>query len=249
MSGPWVAGEKLRAADLNAQLVVKRVRVATTGAGTLASSFENGDTVDGVVLSTGDRILIKDQASGSENGIYTVNASGAPTRAVDFDSSAEALPNTIVVVQAGTANADKAFMLTTNDTITLGTTALTFAEWPASSGTSFVVACSDETTNISTGNAKVTFRMPYAMTLTEVRASLSTASSSGLVTVDINEGGSTILSTKLTVDANEKTSTTAATPAVISDAALADDAEITIDIDGAGTGAKGLKVTFIGTRS
>jgi len=112
-----------------------------------------------------------------------------------------------------------------------------------------VVAASDETTAITTGTAKATFRMPDGVTLTAVRASLTTASSSGVVTVDINEGGSSILSTKLTIDASEKTSTTAATPAVISDASLADDAEITIDIDTAGTGANGLKVVLIGTRT
>ena len=111
------------------------------------------------------------------------------------------------------------------------------------------VAVSDEETAITTGNAKVTFRMPFAMTLTAVRASLTTASTSGLPTFDINEGGSTILSTKITIDANEKTSTTAATAPVISDTALADDAEITIDIDVAGTGAKGAKVYLIGRRA
>lgn len=114
---------------------------------------------------------------------------------------------------------------------------------------SFMIAVSDETTAITTGTAKVTFRMPYAFTLTAVRSSLSTASSSGLPTVDINEAGSTILSTKLSIDANEKTSVTAATPAVISDSALANDAEMTIDINTAGTGAKGLKVYLIGRRT
>jgi hypothetical protein len=109
------------------------------------------------------------------------------------------------------------------------------------------VACSDEATALTTGTAKVTFRMPYAMTLTAVRASLSTASSSGLPAIDINEAGVSIFSTTLTIDAGEKTSTTAATPAVVSDANLADDAEITVDIDTAGTGAKGLKITLIGT--
>lgn len=105
-----------------------------------------------------------------------------------------------------------------------------------------------ETTTLTTGTAKRTFRMPYALTLTSVRASVSTVSSSGTPTVDINEGGSTILSTKLTIDANEYTSTTAATAAVISDSALADDAEMTIDVDVAGTGAKGLKVYLYGYR-
>lgn len=114
---------------------------------------------------------------------------------------------------------------------------------------SMIIAVGDETTAITTGNAKVTWRMPYAFTLTAVRASLNTASTSGIPTVDINEGGTTILSTKLTIDANEKTSTTAATPPVMSDTSLADDAEMTIDIDVAGTGAKGLKVVLIGTRT
>lgn len=113
------------------------------------------------------------------------------------------------------------------------------------------IACSDETTALASGTGKVTFRMPHAMTLTAVRASLTTAQTSGnIFTVDINESGTSVLSTKLTIDNTEKTSTTAATPAVISDAALADDAEITIDIDQIGDGtAKGLKVWLIGTRS
>jgi hypothetical protein len=114
---------------------------------------------------------------------------------------------------------------------------------------SIIIALSDEVTPITVGNAKVTMRMPYAFTLTSVKASLSTASSSGIPTVDINESGTTILSTKLTIDAGEKTSTTAAVPVVISDSSLADDSEITFDIDVAGTGATGLKVTFIGRRT
>ena len=111
-----------------------------------------------------------------------------------------------------------------------------------------VVAASDETTALATGTAKITFRMPRAVTLTAVRASLTTAQTSGTIfTVDINESGTSILSTKLTIDNTEKTSTTAATPPVISDTALADDAEITIDIDQIGDGtAKGLKVMLIG---
>lgn len=120
---------------------------------------------------------------------------------------------------------------------------------PAAGPEAIGVALSDETTTIATGTAKATIRMPFAMTLTGVRATLSTASSSGVVTVDINEGGTSVLSTKLTVDATEKTSTTATAAAVISDGALADDAEITFDIDTAGTGATGLKVWLIGTRA
>jgi len=116
---------------------------------------------------------------------------------------------------------------------------------------SIIVAASDETTALTTGTSKITFRMPYAFTLSAVRASLTTAQTSGSIfTVDINDSGTTILSTKLTIDNTEKTSTTAATPPVISDTALADDAEITIDIDQVGDGtAKGLKITLIGTRA
>lgn len=91
------------------------VRVATTSAGTLSSAFANGQTVDGVSLATGDRILIKDQSDATENGVYTVNASGAPTRATDFDSSADVTAGAFVFVAEGTANADSGFVLTTND--------------------------------------------------------------------------------------------------------------------------------------
>lgn len=260
------------------------VRCATTAAGTLASSFENGDTVDGVTLATGNRILIKNQSTASENGIYTVNASGAPTRATDFDADAEVTGGCVIPVNEGTTNGDKLFLLTTNDPITVGSTSLTFTVLAAGgasvlddltdvvisgaasghilehNGSNFVnvfpkveliIAASDESTALTTGTAKVTFRMPFAMTLTGIRASLSTAQASGSIfTVDVNEGGSTILSTKITIDNTEKTSTTAATAAVISDSALADDAEITIDIDQVGDGtAKGLKVTLIGRRA
>lgn len=121
----------------------------------------------------------------------------------------------------------------------------------------FVIACSDETTPITAATGKVKFRMPHAMTLTGVRASLTTAQTGdgagGIFTVDIHEGagaGTTILSTKLTIDNGEVTSTTADAAAVISDSALADDAQITIDVDQIGDGtATGLKVYLIGTRS
>lgn len=120
-----------------------------------------------------------------------------------------------------------------------------------SASETIIIACSDETTALTAGTAKVTFRMPYAMTLSNVKASLSTAQSSGSTfTVDINEEGTSILSTKLTIDNTEKTSTTADVAAVISDSSLANDAEVTIDIDQVGDGtAKGLKVTLTGTRA
>lgn len=114
-----------------------------------------------------------------------------------------------------------------------------------------VVACSDETTALTAGTGKVTFRIPVNYEITGVRASLTTAQTSGSIfTVDVNVSGQSILSTnKLTVDNAEKTSATAATAAVISNGTYVCgyDEEITIDIDQVGDGtAKGLKVTLLG---
>ena len=105
------------------------VRLATTANGTLGSAFANGQSVDGTTLSTGDRILIKDQSTASENGIYTVNASGAPTRATDFDSTAEVTSGAFVFVEAGSTNADSGFVLTTDGAITVGSTSIAFTQF------------------------------------------------------------------------------------------------------------------------
>lgn len=103
------------------------VRAATTGALSITTDLEPGDTVDGVTLAQGDRVLVKDQASGAENGIYVVQASGAAVRADDADSTAEVSPGMFTFVEEGTINADAGWVLTNNGTITVGTTALEFA--------------------------------------------------------------------------------------------------------------------------
>lgn len=359
------------------------VRAATTANGTLATAFANGSTIDGVTLATGDRILVKNQSTAADNGIYIVAASGAPSRATDADSGAE-LVDASVYVSEGTTLADTQWTCTTNAPITVGSTSLAFTQagiggftaastaevltgtdtakgvtpdalaalwekgvdvasattislgeggffhitgtttitdidWatakdgrvaivifdgiltlthnattlklpgnanittaagdraifvqdsgdnviciafiradgralvPSIAGTPFEmeVACSDESTALTAGTGKVTFRMPRGVTLSDVRANLVTAQTSGSIfTVDINEAGTSILSTKLTVDNTELTSTTAVTAAVISDANLADDALMTVDIDQIGDGtAKGLKIVLIGTRA
>lgn len=105
------------------------VRAATTAAVTLASGLENGDTLDGVTLATGNRILVKNQATGSENGIYVVEASGAPTRSTDADTGAELTSNFAVFVEEGTVNADQGYVLTNDGPITIGTTALAFTQF------------------------------------------------------------------------------------------------------------------------
>lgn len=191
---------------------------------------------DGVTLIT--QPILTDSAGFFE--FWTNETSGVLEISYDGEIKKEI---TDVEFIGGTVNSDVTSLLTRMDDAE--------ADIAKYAVESFIVACSDETTALTTGTAKITFRMPYAFTLTAVRASLSTAQSSGsILTVDINEGGTTILSTKLTIDNTEKTSTTAATAAVISDTALADDAEITVDIDQVGDGtAKGLKIALIGTRT
>lgn len=112
---------------------------------------------------------------------------------------------------------------------------------------SLILAASDETTTITTGTAKLTFHMPYAFTLTEVFTGLSTVSSSGVVTTDVNKAGVSIFTTRPSIDASEETSLTG-TAAVLTTISLAKGDKITVDIDAAGTGAKGLKVYLIGRR-
>ena len=109
--------------------VKQSVRVATTAPINISADLENGDVIDGVTLATGDRVLVKNQSTGSENGIYVVVASGAASRATDADSSAEVTTGMFTFVSEGTTNADSGWVLTTNDTITLGTTALAFAQF------------------------------------------------------------------------------------------------------------------------
>ena len=103
------------------------VRAATTAALTLASDLENTDTLDGVTLATGDRVLVKNQGTGAENGIYIVAASGAPSRATDADSNTEMTPGMFTFVEEGTTNADSGWVMTNDGAITVGTTALVFA--------------------------------------------------------------------------------------------------------------------------
>ena len=104
------------------------VRAATTAPINLASDLENGDTLDtDVTLATGDRVLVKNQSTASENGIYIVQASGAAVRATDFDSNAEVTPGAFTFVEEGAVNADSGWVLTTNGTINVGVTGLTWA--------------------------------------------------------------------------------------------------------------------------
>lgn len=121
--------------------VKQSVRAATTATINLSTDADNGSIIDGVTLVTGNRILVKDQGVGgvahADNGIYTVNASGAPTRATDFDEDAEVTPGAFTFVEEGTANGDAGFVVATNGSITVGSTAILFTQF---SGTGQIVA-------------------------------------------------------------------------------------------------------------
>ena len=114
---------------------------------------------------------------------------------------------------------------------------------------SLIIAAGDETTALTVADGKTEFQMPYAFTLTDVRATLTTAgSTSGVTTIDIEDDGSSIFSTLLTIDSTEKTSTSAATAAVISGATIADGSimKINVDVLSGGATEAGLKIAFIG---
>lgn len=214
------------------------------GVGNSAGGFDidlnNNDLLNVSTITSSADLILNPVGSIDCNG-KTINMTGGEIHNCDLIHSQN---NTDIVIE-GKGTGD--IILKTNSVNRLTITdAGIFTGLPVE----IQLAASDETTALTTGTAKLTFRMPHAMTLTSVRASLTTAQTSGSIfTVDINEAGSSILSTKLTIDNTEKTSVTAATPPVISDTALADDAEITIDIDQIGDGtAKGLKITLIGTR-
>lgn len=114
--------------------IKESARAATTAAITLASDLENGDTIDGITLVTGDRVLVKDQSTASENGIYIVAASGAPARSSDFAAS-DAVAGSFVFIEEGTVNADSGFVCTSNSgSDVVGTDSLSFTQFSGAVG-------------------------------------------------------------------------------------------------------------------
>ena len=110
-------------------------RVATTGNVDLTADLQNGDTIDGVAVQTGNKVLVKSQSSASQNGIYTVVASGTAQRSTDFDSIAE-LSGQMVVIQEGSTNDNKIFLCTTDSDATLSSDSITFSQvTPSNTGT------------------------------------------------------------------------------------------------------------------
>lgn len=185
------------------------VRAATTANGALATAYENGDVIDGVTLVTGDRILLKNQSTGAENGIYTVNASGAPTRATDADSGAEFL-GAAVMVQEGTTNANTQWIQTVDGTITLGTTALVWSQFGGggtyTAGNGLTLSTNDFNVGAGTGITvgADTVSIDTAVVVRKFAASIGNGSSTTLTvthnlnTLDVqvqvydNTGGATV---------------------------------------------------------
>ena len=116
--------------------------------------------------------------------------------------------------------------------------------------TSFVIACSDETSDLETGDDKAQIRLPFQFELTSISANVNTAPTGSTISIQVQEDGSDILSTPITIDASETTSETAAVSPVISDSTLASNSIISIDLDqvGSSTAGTGLKVNLIGYR-
>jgi hypothetical protein len=227
----------------------------------LSNSYQEFYTIDDIVAD----------AIANDTNIYNTDGTLTGPRVVDCNGNNLSIQNTDGTITSEIKSVDtyaslSAFGATTisyvevfDNQIVLNSTDSGDVSQVIISGTNGItglpvdiqVACSDETTALTTGTAKVTFRIPRPMTLVGVRASLTTAQTSGnIFTVDINMDGVSVLGTKLTIDNNEKTSKAAATPATITTSALTGDAEITVDIDQIGNGtATGLKVTLLGFSS
>lgn len=230
---------------------------ATTLAGTLSTATQGNITSLGTLttLTVDDITINANTISSAGASALTITATAGQVVSIEsctFDGGVATISTSLDIASSiavtgvldeDTMSSDSAVKLATQQSIKAYVDNDRKTE-------AFTVAISDEDSDLEVGTAKITFRMPYAFTLTDIRASCTTAPTGATLTIDVNETGSTILSTKLTIDAGEKTSTTATTAVVISDSALADDAEITIDIDQIGSSVAGTggKVTFIGTR-
>jgi len=129
------------------------VQAATTANITLASALENGDTLDGVTLATGNRVLVKNQTDKTENGIYVVKASGAPDRATDYDTAGEVDAGDFIFVEAGTANGKTGYVQT-NVITTVGSDNIEFTQFSGagtySAGTGLTLTGTTFSANIGT---------------------------------------------------------------------------------------------------
>jgi hypothetical protein len=131
LAAPVNPNDAARKTDVDAAAsgldVKESCRVATTANITIATALNVGDTIDGVTLADGDRVLVKDQTAGAENGIYIAGVT--PARSTDADEDSEVTAGMFTFIEEGTANADSGWVLTSNDPLTVGTSTLTFTQF------------------------------------------------------------------------------------------------------------------------
>ena len=160
------------------------VKATTTANGTLASAFANGQTIDGITLATNDRILIKDQSTQTENGIYKVNASGAPTRVDDLATGADAA-GAFVFVEQGTVNAENGFVCTSNKgSAVVGTNNLVFSQF---SGAGQITAGNGLEKSGNTLSADLKSNGGLVIESAEIAVDLAASSITG--TLAVSDGG------------------------------------------------------------
>ena len=183
-----------------------------TGNVILADAVGALGAIDGITGAVGDRLLVQDEVAGADNGIYVIDVIGdgatayQMTRATDFDTSSKVTAGALTFVSEGTANGDEWYMLTTNDTITLNTTALTFGQIPSSADiTSLETRVSTEESTSLSADLSLTTRLS-----TEESTSLSADASQDVVTsTNLSTSTSAELSLTTRVSTEESTSTSA----------------------------------------
>ena len=174
---------------------------ATTANVDLSADLQNGDTIDGVTLATGDRVLVKDQSTGSQNGLYTVVASGTASRDTEYDTIAE-LSGQMVVINQGSTNDNKIFLCTTNNTASLGSDTITFSViTPSNTGTVTSIGIADAGAGeFTVGSTPVTSSGNITLAINSIADSkLATISTAGKVDIGALEiDGATDIGADLT---------------------------------------------------
>jgi hypothetical protein len=169
---------------------------ATTANIDLTADLQNGDTIDGVTLVTGDRVLVKDQSTASQNGLYTVVSSGTASRDTQFDSIEE-LSGQMIVVNQGTTNDNKIFLCTTNNTASLGSDSITYnVITPSNVGTVTSIGVADSgASEFTVGSSPVTSSGTITLAINSIAdtklGTIGTANKVSLTALNI-DGGSDI---------------------------------------------------------
>lgn len=265
VSGPATTIKTFTFPNASATVLTTNAAVTETQGGTNQTSYTTGDILYAsttntlaklAAASTGNALISGTTPSWGKIGLTTHVSGTLPVANGGTNSSSASITafNNITGYSASgaTGTTSTNIVFSTSPVLTtpnIGTPSAGTLTNCTGYKESFIIAVSDEGTALTTGTAKVTFRMPYAFTVTEVRINVNTAPTGAAIIVDVKESGTTIFSTKPQIAASAKTNV-GGTLGTISDSSLADDAEMTINIDQVGStvAGKGLKVTFIGYR-